>query len=343
MRLDQRIYIFLIGVVFYIMPALQMQSQSIHFSQAYSAHLTLNPANTGRFIGDWRAAGIYRHQGHQLSDDYRTSFFSFEHPFYYKEEKIDVGLYYSRDNSAGNTLPVDRLNVSAGNAIRLGHRSTLSAGIQAAWVYKQVDWNRITFPDQYSRDIGGFDPQMPTGDVMENSATSYVDLGFGLLYSMGLENGVWNAGYSMQQVNRPDESFFDTRYELPLKHIWHLKGDFDLGSQFFVIPAVVLLRTGSASSLLSGVNIGYKLDEWMGQHNSFLAGLHLRNATFNNSESLIISCGATWQFWTFLISFDTDISGAKTKQLSSSALEFGLVFKLPSTEITRKVIPCERY
>ncbi|GAO28904.1 type IX secretion system membrane protein PorP/SprF [Geofilum rubicundum] len=134
------------------------QAQGIHFSQAYSAHLTLNPANTGRHNGDWRAVGIFRQQGHHMGNDYQTAYFSFENPYYVKEEKLDVGLYYSRDNSAGHTFPVDRINLSAGHGIRLNHMSYLHAGVQLAWVHKQINMNGLSFPDQYNRETGGFDP-----------------------------------------------------------------------------------------------------------------------------------------------------------------------------------------
>lgn len=318
-------------------------AQGIHFSQAYSAHLTLNPANTGRYNGDWRAVGIFRQQGHQLGNDYQTAYFSFENPFYVKEEKLDAGLYYSRDNSAGNTFPVDRLNLSAGHGIRLNHLSYLHAGVQIAWVHKQINMNGLSFPDQYNRATGGFDPTQATAEQLENNRTSYPDAGFGLVYARSLPTGIISAGYSVQQINRPKESFFGLEKNLPMKHIWHGKGDIGLNNKVFLVPALIYMHTGNSQMSLVGLNIGYHLDQWLNQHNSVIAGIHVRNATMDKSQSLIFSAGANWQYWTFMMAFDTDISKARSNSITGSGLELSVIYKLPSTRITQKMIQWERY
>lgn len=320
-----------------------VQAQTIHFSQAYGAHLTLNPANTGRFNGDWRAVGMFRNQGIQLADDYQTSYFSFEKPFYYRSEKINTGIFYSRDNSAGGTFPVDRLNISVGTGIWLSHNSTLNAGIQAAYVHKQVRWDGITFPDQYNRDTGGFDPTMPTGDLKETTGTSFADLGFGLLYSKLINKSMFGIGYSLQQINRPSEKFFNIPRTLPFKHIFHAKADININQQLFLIPSGVYINQQNNNAFLAGVNLGYILKEWEGVSNSVIGGLHIRNAAFFNIRSLIYSAGFTWQYYSLMLSYDSPISGSGMTSYNSSAFEITLGFRLPSTEIKYKTIPCERY
>lgn len=319
------------------------QAQGIHFSQAYSAHLTLNPANTGRHNGDWRAVGIFRQQGHHMGNDYQTAYFSFENPYYVKEEKLDVGLYYSRDNSAGHTFPVDRINLSAGHGIRLNHMSYLHAGVQLAWVHKQINMNGLSFPDQYNRETGGFDPTQATAEQLENNRTAFPDAGFGLVYARSLPTGIFSAGYSVQQINRPKESFFGVEQHLPMKHIWHGKGDIGLNSKVFLVPAIIYTHTGNSQMTLAGLNLGYNLDQWLNQYNSMIAGVHVRNATLQKSQSLIFSAGANWQYWTFMLAFDTDISRARSNSITGSGLELSVIYKLPSTSITQKMIQWERY
>jgi hypothetical protein len=38
------------------------KGQDIHFSQYYASPLSLNPANTGNYDGDWRLMNSYRQQ-----------------------------------------------------------------------------------------------------------------------------------------------------------------------------------------------------------------------------------------------------------------------------------------
>ncbi len=319
------------------------KAQGIHFSQAYSAHLTLNPANTGRYNGDWRAVGIFRQQGHHMGNDYQTAYFSFENPFYVKEERLDAGLFYSRDNSAGNTFPVDKINLSAGHGIRINHRSYLHAGVQVAFVHKQINMNGLSFPDQYNRATGGFDPTQATAEQLENNRTFYPDAGIGLVYARTHNAGILSAGYSVQQINRPKESFFGVDQNLPMKHIWHGKGDIGLNSRIFLVPALIYMRAGKNQMSLVGLNIGYNLDQWLNQNNSLIAGIHLRNASMDQSQSLVFSGGANWQYWTFMMAFDTDISKARSNSITGSGLELSVIYKLPSTHITQKMIQWERY
>ena len=51
-----------IAVLILTMSVLSTAAQDIHFSQYYSAPLTINPALTGGFAGDYRAGVNYRTQ-----------------------------------------------------------------------------------------------------------------------------------------------------------------------------------------------------------------------------------------------------------------------------------------
>lgn len=326
-----------------VLLALAAWAQQIHFSQAYSAHLTLNPANTGRFNGDWRATGMFRDQGLQFASQYKTSFVSFEMPVYIRNERVATGIFYSHDNSAGSKLPVERIFGNLATSVPLSVNGQLTAGLQFGYVHKQISWSNISFPDQYSRAIGGFDPGLPTSERFETDQTGWLDLGLGLAYTHKLRRSLLIGGYAMQQINTPQETFLGVGYNLPVRHIAHFKADWDLSPQLFLIPSVVAMWQHTAHQQLYGANLGFNLNEWMGQRNNFLVGIHYRNGLFDVSDALIISAGFTYQYWSVLASFDSDVFGSKTGHASASAFELGLVFKLPSTQLTKKTVPCERY
>ncbi len=322
---------------------LAVYSQDIHFSQAYSAHLTLNPANTGRFNGDWRASGMYRSQGYQITDPYQTYYLSFEKPIYIKNEVINAGFFYSHDNSAGQTLPVERAYFMLGNEVKFNTNTFLSFGIQAGFVFKQVINSGLSLPDQYNRDLGRFDPTLPTGDQFENTSKSYLDLGFGLLLSHKFEKNIFSLGAAFHQVNKPTEGYFGIETPLPIKMIYHAKADINLGTSFFVIPAIVTVLQQKSSETLIGGHLGYNLSSNTGNVRNVIGGLHLRNGIFSKAESVIVSSGLTYQFWTFLMSYDWDVSGLKTSSVKSSAIEFSMIYTLPSTNLTHRTVSCERY
>lgn len=57
---------------FAMLIASYVHAQDIHFSQYYSAPLTINPALTGGFAGDYRAGVNYRSQWVSVTVPYRT-------------------------------------------------------------------------------------------------------------------------------------------------------------------------------------------------------------------------------------------------------------------------------
>ncbi|HQQ95111.1 MAG TPA: type IX secretion system membrane protein PorP/SprF, partial [Bacteroidia bacterium] len=48
------------------------KAQDVHFSQYYFSPLSLNPANTGNYDGNYRFFGNYRSQWREISEAYDT-------------------------------------------------------------------------------------------------------------------------------------------------------------------------------------------------------------------------------------------------------------------------------
>jgi len=317
--------------------------QNIHFSQNYSAHLTLNPANTGRFNGDMRAALMYRAQGYQFAEVYNTFFLSLEKPFYLANERINTGLYFSHDNSSGNTLPANLIYFNVSHEVPLAINKSLIVGLQMGYVYKSVSLSENSFPDQYNRNTGGFDPSLPTSESFETSTSTHLDAGFGILYSQSIDRGLWSLGFSMQRLNRPSESFFGIESNLPLRSVIHGKGDFNLGTKMFVIPSFILIKQGEPAQTIMGANIGHSLNNNASiPLKNVILGLHYRGIS-NDADAIIFSGGGSYNHVKFIMSYDYTISPLNTSNVRNASFEFSLIYTLPSTNLTKKVVSCERY
>ena len=318
--------------------------QNIHFSQNYSAHLTLNPANTGRFNGDMRASSMYRSQGYQFSEAYNTFYLSFEKPFYVVNERINTGLYFSHDNSYGNSLPANLIYFNLSHEVLLTINKSLIVGLQMGYVHKMVSLAETTFPDQYNREIGRFDPYLPTSEYFETTTSTHLDVGFGVLYSHSFVRGVWSMGISLQRLNRPSESFFGIESRLPVRSVMHGKADINVGSSMFVMPSFIFVKQGEPTQTIGGANIGYTLNNNSSQTlKNIILGMHYRNGLINDAHALIFSVGATYANIKFITSYDYDISGLRTSSVRNASFEFSLMYTLPSTNLKKKIISCERY
>ena len=85
--------------IFLLCTAYVIQAQDIHFSQFYASPLTLNPAATGDFKGDWRINNIYRKQWNAISPGYMTNALGFDMPVYLAGEKFSGGINLVIDKS----------------------------------------------------------------------------------------------------------------------------------------------------------------------------------------------------------------------------------------------------
>nr|WP_321450916.1 PorP/SprF family type IX secretion system membrane protein [uncultured Carboxylicivirga sp.] len=317
-------------------------AQNIHFSNVYVTHLTLNPANIGNFIGDMRVVGLYRAQGTNISKPYSTFYTSFEKPFFPFGEQIDFGIYYSYDNSAGNTLPAHYLYLSLAKKLKLSQSLSFSTGIQLGYNRRMFDGTNETFPDQYNRDLGSFDPHLPTSELFEMSTSSSFSAGVGFLAIKTFNGKNASIGYSMQNINRPNDTFFNIEYKTNIRNVFHLKVDYTFADHFFALPALVLIMQGKAKQSLLGTNIGYDLKE-TSELDNIMAGVFVRNGILNDVESLIFAFGFSYHKWRFFTSYDYDISGLKKSYSNSNGFEFGLVYILPSSSIRNIIHPSERF
>jgi hypothetical protein len=184
---------------------------------------------------------------------------------------------------------------------------------------------------------------MPTAELYDADRTSWLDVGVGLTYLNKFKQGLAIVGYSVQQLNTPDESFLGLSNTLPVRQTGQIKVDWDLGRRYFIVPSGTGIWQGGAFQSLFGANIGVNLDEWLTQYNYFTVGAHFRNGLHETTDALIITAGLTVRSWSLTASFDTDVMGTKTGNTALQAFEMGLVFKRPSTELQKKTVPCERY
>src|SRR5688572_5091034 len=79
-------------------------AQDIHFSQYYFSPLTMNPAYTGKYKGDFRLFGNYRKQWRLINDAYNTFSAGGDMNMYPSNVNLSAGLVFVHDQSGGNLV-----------------------------------------------------------------------------------------------------------------------------------------------------------------------------------------------------------------------------------------------
>ncbi len=195
---------------------ISLKSQDVHFSQYYFSPITLNPANTGNYDGDYRFFANYRSQWRELSQPYDTYSAGGDFNFFPSGINCSGGLLFLDDRSGGN-LRVSKILPSFGIHHKLAGFN-FHAGIQPGLVIKTLDFYANTFPNQLNWNTGQFDNTLPNMESNVSQRFSFLDLNVGLGVSRRFGKIEPEFYYAWSHINRPKESFISNdNNRLPIR------------------------------------------------------------------------------------------------------------------------------
>lgn len=322
--------------------AKSLAGQDVHFSQYNLSPLSLNPANTGNYKGDYRLFGNYRSQWRDLDKGYNTFSAGGDMNFFPKNLNVSPGLLFLTDKSALN-LKVTKILPSAAFHIKLAGFK-LHAGIQPGIVIKSIDFYKHSFPNQLNWNTGEFDNTLPNEEPNVDQRFTYFDLNMGFAASRKMGKLEPEIGFAAFHLNRPRESLLaNKKNHLPVRQAYNAALSYYLG------PAIILKLhslygyTTKASDWVSGLQAEYVLSKNAFFTNSVFAGFMWRDGFNRNFDAGIITAGFNYSHYTVGFSYDITFSELKTSVNSKGAYEIAFIYRAKSTRLTKKIIPCERY
>ncbi len=322
-------------------------SQDPNFSQFFVSPLTLNPALTGKFNGDFRVAGNYRDQWPEISRAFITSTISFDAPILRSQlSELDtwgIGIMAMTDKSANGVLSGYFISITTAyhKGIDEDGLQQIGIGFQGTYSNKRLDGTKLNFLDELDQN-GSW--TIPSGEAIDNRMvnTSYFDFGVGVLYN-GSTDGYNNfyLGASAYHLNKPKESFTgDVFYELSPRLTVNAGGAIPLADRTRTIYVSTLLsRQAGASNIVAGGAAGFLLNDDEENPMNFYAGAWAR---FNNvNDAIIPYLGLEFGGFRFGASYDVNVSSLKTASQSKGGIEISLIFiKRPPGY---KAIPCPSF
>ncbi|MEP6948278.1 MAG: PorP/SprF family type IX secretion system membrane protein [Ginsengibacter sp.] len=314
----------IIIVAFFIMQG--VVAQDLHFSQFFNNPLLTNPANTG-FIpdADYRLGASYRNQySNIMAVPYKTmSIFGDAQVLRNRIETgwLGLGGVILRDVAGTGSLTSTKAYASIAYHQELGLSSLLTAGFNVGWANKRIDQTKLTFPDQFDGKF--FDIDQPTSVKLLNNSISYFDLQVGMNYAYFPTQDIYiNAGYSIQHVNTPKETFFedDADDKISMRHIAFINGLFKINDDVIINPNVYYTTQAKASELVLGLNAAYNLSEH--GEKQIIAGLYYRY-----QDAVIPMIGLEVNNIRFTFSYDVTTSSLNNFNHSQGASEFNILKK----------------
>ncbi len=263
-------------------------AQDPHFSQYISAPLLLNPAQAGLINGSYRINLNYRDQWNKIEgSDYKTVAFSGDMNFIpplkgFRNDLMGIGLSFLSDKSPGFDFNTNELAMYVAYHKRTGKNQFLSFGTKLGILQRGVNYENLTFGDQY---VEGSGYSNNSREVLPENNISSTELSLGLNYSWSAsESKGLTLGISMHHITSPDFSFFNLSPPLGIEPIkqplygllsFHATGAMPMsGDQMVFMPRIWILNQGPHFQLNTGALIKLPLNQ--DGNNSLYAGGYLR-------------------------------------------------------------------
>jgi len=336
-------------LVFSLLISGVVKSQDPQFSQFYAAQLYLNPAFTGST--QISRAGInYRNQWPSLEASYITYMASFDHFFIGANSGVGLLITSDRESLAG----LRNQGISAMYAYQLpvSNRWTIRAGFQAGYYFRDLDFSKLTFGDQFD-DSGQISDV--TGEVFDTDWNiNYLDLSTGFLF---YNRNLW-LGLAVHHLTKPNLSFFNESQgledRLPRKYSIHAGYKINLKQGFEnqiggtrqkdmnLYPAMNYRLQGEYMQFDVGAYFNYS---------SLNVGIWYRGIPFrsvnniNNNESIVFSIGLSTGGLNIGYSFDYTLSALGIKSGGAHELSISYQFFIGDPRKpprSMREIPCPR-
>lgn len=174
-----------------------LMAQDPQFSQYYAAPLYLNPGLVG--INQKGRMGInYRSQWPNLQANFET--FSAYFDYHFEDYYSSVGLLFTSDKEGIAGLKSTTVGLQYAYQLTLNHSWTFRPGIQAAYYLRDLDFDKLTFGDQFDN-TGQINPS--TSEIFNTGLNArFFDLSFGGLF---YNSTVW-IGAALHHVTEPNQS-----------------------------------------------------------------------------------------------------------------------------------------
>jgi len=315
------------------------KSQDIHFSQYYASALTLNPALTGMFNGDFRVAGIARGQWFSIPTEgamspYSTYALSYDHSLFRKKLKIHglgVGLSVFSDEAGNGSLTTQGIFGSVAYHLALDRfgRHRISLGIQGGMVFMRIFQHDLVFEEQWDSGLNTFNPLLYNGESANlNANIMYPDFNAGMTFSSRTSDKfAYYIGVALNHLATPTQSFLGNNdNKLGRRYIAHAGAQWKTSKYFKVLPTVLYMLQTEAQQINIGSAFEYEFgDKVYGYIGGFtrLVG-NLKNSLDN--DAIILTIGGEIANTRVGLSYDFNTSSLRGATKSVGAAEISVVY-----------------
>jgi len=305
----------------------QISAQDLHFSQYFNTPLLINPANTGFNPDfDYRIGGNYRNQWSSVTSyPYKTMNIWGDAQLFsdrFDNAWVGVGAALLQDVAGSGSLTSTRAYASLAYHQLLGYSGLLSAGFNVGFSQKRIDLSKLTFNSQWNGKF--FDITIPSGEPFSYSSASYFSLQAGINYTWFVSDNLFlNAGLSVSNINRPNETFFNknnANTRVNPRYTFFANASYKVADVWILNPNFYYSSMSSAKEIVFGGILQRDLSAERNGDIQLLAGAYYRV-----SDAIIPMIGFDIKNVKITFNYDATFSSLKTYNQTLGAYEVSIV------------------
>lgn len=290
-----------------------------HFTQYYVHPAWLNPALTGAFDGQYRAAAIYRNQWSNVSSPFSTIGASLD---FTTEKNLNLGVNIINQRAGdGGYHYTTAYGNAAYTGIRFGAQENqrVVLALQAGLIQRGFNPSKLIFGDQWNP-ITGYNPGAASAEILGRKSATTFDAGAGALYfdaTPGKKANVFG-GFAVSHLAKPADRFSVKGDEvIPMRYTVHAGVKLNLSADLTFTPNVMYLRQGNAEEKMIGTYAQLKASV----NTSLLLG-----ANYRIKDAIGIQAGLSYDNMILSASYDINTSDLGKMTSGASSFEITLAF-----------------
>ncbi|MGQ9846119.1 MAG: PorP/SprF family type IX secretion system membrane protein [Bacteroidales bacterium] len=305
-----------------------LQAQDIHFSQSHLSPLNLNPSETGRFNGDYRAHFNERTQWRSITVPYVTFSASFEKKFNKLNlpGNISTGLIFNQDKAGDGHFGTSQIGLSSSYLLPMIDSTwEISIGILGTWNQNSVDYTKFYFDNQYNGYM--YDPTINPLEQFPRNQIHYFDIHSGLWIKKWLKPTTpLIIGMAVYHINQPKKTFYqEIDVKLDRKMTLYAHSSFPISQQIFFLPSVYWFNQKMLNEIYIG-GLFYRKTQDYSFKGFYLGGW------FRLGDAAILSTAIDYQSFHIGLSYDFNISPLVTASNGRGGIEIAIryIFSNPT-------------
>ncbi len=303
-----------------------LRAQDFHMSMYDAAPIFLNPAMTGLFDGKWRIHGQYRTQWKAVNyKPYNTALVSFDIPKNHWGFGVQVSNFRA---GIGNYNELSALgSVAYSIPIDAQKRHNISFGLQGGISQKSIEYQLLTFNNQYTTDNGGgFNNDLPIVENFSGNSILRPVTNAGFLYYYAKQKSKLNPfiGVSAFNLVPAKESFFERDNILYTRFYAHLGVRINITETFYLLPKVLVMNQKNFNEQTEALDLGIY---FKGSEFWLLGGI-----IYRNSDAFIASIGAKKSNFIAKVAYDFNTSSLSPVSSGRGGFEVSFTYMKPTSK-----------